>query len=586
MGGLNDSRLVFEDGDVVIHTSHEPSGIFLVHKEVLISGSPYFRNLLSELWGTTPHVVDTGTTPVFELDLQMDCQSGFALPIVRKQGHDLLDPSESVESDKDVDELVLWPEQPQTPKSVAGTYLTRSAKLWPHSKVYASLRKPMDQHVTELKRKLLDRDTRWYFHAQEHRFPKHEHALSYVRAIWRCIIRLLYGKDRFLEPQGKKSPAKQVMFLANLYAYAELLDLDNTIMTRLRNAVRSVPSIWILVSKKPDIFIDLANAMEMPDLYTDAMKHWISWQVSPHQYRRWHSVGGEGTFRLLAHAAIKHQSALMELSRSIVNFTLYSIHHLGIYSYATSIPLLPCKMFPRGYSDGDRTEIDYYLAAVKDLFVTGLIPVATSLHLELYRNMSPWDSTSNMTSAQVLRALMILGTEPLENQGRKAIISFFNLRRYANLKQLRLDKLTYLVGLTLKEYKDLLEDSPAFCPESKYHNRHGAMWLCRCPGEVQPKYPTSACLCIVNLHEVFARGLGAIDPQPWPFNQDVSQDNECAEFAQTQTKPATFAYLQSVGLGSKFSYLNRARQGSPELLSADDLAIDADGCNLDIMYDG
>jgi hypothetical protein len=83
MTASNDRRLVFEGGDIVFYTSHKPSGIFVVHRDVLASASPYFRSLLSELWGRKPQVARSGTAPVFEMDLQLDCQEGFALPVLR-----------------------------------------------------------------------------------------------------------------------------------------------------------------------------------------------------------------------------------------------------------------------------------------------------------------------------------------------------------------------------------------------------------------------------------------------------------------------------------------------------------------------
>ena len=40
----------YEDGDVIIQVSQHPSGIFLVHSDVLSEGSEYFRALLSHGW--------------------------------------------------------------------------------------------------------------------------------------------------------------------------------------------------------------------------------------------------------------------------------------------------------------------------------------------------------------------------------------------------------------------------------------------------------------------------------------------------------------------------------------------------------
>jgi hypothetical protein len=75
--------LVFEGGDVIFHTSDQRSGVFVLHKHVLAAESPYFRAMLSEEWGRTARVGPAGTLPVFEMDLRLDLQEGFALRVLR-----------------------------------------------------------------------------------------------------------------------------------------------------------------------------------------------------------------------------------------------------------------------------------------------------------------------------------------------------------------------------------------------------------------------------------------------------------------------------------------------------------------------
>ena len=85
--GETASLLVFEDGDVIFHTSAHPSGIFVLHKDILVSKSGYFRGILSDDWGKTAKIRMPGTVPAYELDLQLDCELGFALPVPRVSEH-------------------------------------------------------------------------------------------------------------------------------------------------------------------------------------------------------------------------------------------------------------------------------------------------------------------------------------------------------------------------------------------------------------------------------------------------------------------------------------------------------------------
>ena len=85
----NHDTLICEGGDVIIRTSDKPSGIFVVHKDVLTSKSSYLAGLLSDKWTTLTEIVDgEGYSPPgkFEVDLYFDHDTHLALltPEVRK----------------------------------------------------------------------------------------------------------------------------------------------------------------------------------------------------------------------------------------------------------------------------------------------------------------------------------------------------------------------------------------------------------------------------------------------------------------------------------------------------------------------
>jgi hypothetical protein len=78
-----DFRLAFEGGDVIFHTSQRPSGIFVLHKSVLEAKLPYFRSILSPSWGRKSEVLAPGGPSVYQLDLELDTDTGFGLPRIR-----------------------------------------------------------------------------------------------------------------------------------------------------------------------------------------------------------------------------------------------------------------------------------------------------------------------------------------------------------------------------------------------------------------------------------------------------------------------------------------------------------------------
>lgn len=81
-----DPLLAFEGGDVVFHTSKRPFGIFVLHKSTLVAKSRYFHGLLSQEWGSKARPIKPGCLPVYELDLEFDRETGFALPVIRVSG--------------------------------------------------------------------------------------------------------------------------------------------------------------------------------------------------------------------------------------------------------------------------------------------------------------------------------------------------------------------------------------------------------------------------------------------------------------------------------------------------------------------
>ena len=77
---------VFEGGDVISRTSTKPSGIFVVHKDVLSSCSEYFSALFSQRWEQRPHCTlrgdlggDEAKMHVYEFDLYFDMETKLSL---------------------------------------------------------------------------------------------------------------------------------------------------------------------------------------------------------------------------------------------------------------------------------------------------------------------------------------------------------------------------------------------------------------------------------------------------------------------------------------------------------------------------
>lgn len=73
---------VHRDGNVIIRTSDQPSGTFLIRQDVLAARSLCFASFFSPIWGAQRGQATTGEgvgLQVYELDLYFDHETGFAL---------------------------------------------------------------------------------------------------------------------------------------------------------------------------------------------------------------------------------------------------------------------------------------------------------------------------------------------------------------------------------------------------------------------------------------------------------------------------------------------------------------------------
>jgi hypothetical protein len=72
----------YEGGDVMIQTSHDPSGLMLVHSHVLSEGSEYFRAMFAGCGWTksrTVRAADGGARKVWRLEMFFDRETALCL---------------------------------------------------------------------------------------------------------------------------------------------------------------------------------------------------------------------------------------------------------------------------------------------------------------------------------------------------------------------------------------------------------------------------------------------------------------------------------------------------------------------------
>jgi hypothetical protein len=611
--------LVFQGGDVVLHTSKNPSGIFVLHKDILMARSPYFCGMLSEEWGKRPEARSTGSLPVFEMDLRLDCEHGYALPVLRVSDPVLIRVSNSpfqnqhFESSHLCDgpstsnpsnETVFWYDilQGTTSTQPNGQSVSQVAPQVSHqrSKLYNSLHKPIEHHVNDLTRILKLENIRssdWWGQREPHRL-NHSNTLGYVRAIWKCLIRLMYGEGQVLIPSKKISCPKQVVFIANLYAYAELLGFDDDILGRIRNGLEDIRGIWTTVSQAPDIFIDLAYYMDMPDMYMDAMKHWISRHPKTDQLRKWLSPGSEDKLRLMTAGILDHNLAVAKLSREVIDQTVRTMPSYLPNPYEISmIEAMPPWAFFPGAFKGSSTVTTEYRAVVNDILVKDLILLMASINATgeytdatgEYIDPIRWGMPAGqqpkwtyLSPVEALRGIAELAGDPFSDKGSKAIAKFFNLKEIVEKdSHLSLEQLTGVFGMRLTEYDGVFERLYGLSPNVEHRCHEGRWRGSTCLACAYPKHSLPNFLYMIDVYSLCD---DEDEPRPWPLNLDTTEDEGEQELDVPLMEPASFRYLQAIGLGPQFAHLEDSDQKGSNSRADGDLASGVDDYNLDFLF--
>ena len=79
---VSSQGLVLEGGDVIIRTSEHVSGIFVVHKDVLVKHSPVLAAILSQRWNkprSVPKNASGESLEIYELDRYFDRETKLCL---------------------------------------------------------------------------------------------------------------------------------------------------------------------------------------------------------------------------------------------------------------------------------------------------------------------------------------------------------------------------------------------------------------------------------------------------------------------------------------------------------------------------
>lgn len=464
----------------------------------------------------------------------------------------------------------------------------------------------------------LEEAFRWRHRQREH-YSYYE-TMNYLRAIWICLIRLVYGQECLVQYPGKVSSMKRVFFILNVYAYAELLCLDDEILRCIKQSLEEDTGIWKLIAESPTYFIDLAYRLELPDMYLDAVKHLTSPDAGlgpPKSFvptlaglrdREVPEADSEKLLLLMA-ARLKYEDEKATIVEELMEFTCNGIYDLktsyteiqtpGCRIFGCSMP--KCTLVTLHDYESKADQFRPYLIAVRGLFMDNLAPKLSSLGS---RRCFDFLSLRGVSVAEILRVLIGLAADSLEDRIRKEAIRVLQLKALAKQHALKLNTLTHLVLMVLHRYKNILQRTNAFSPRIEHEcSPAGTRGWYICAACARPKHQLPWQIFVVDP----ASTCDSFAVVPWPLsindgNEGVWEDSEQEEAGQLQeeqvaeatmsvpgaekTQPATFAHLKAIGLSEQFSHLEF--QAGPDYIAVEtteSAVLGGDPYDLDLVFE-
>lgn len=315
----------------------------------------------------------------------------------------------------------------------------------------------------------------------------------------------------------------------------------------------TMPEIWKHVSECHCGFFNLAYHLRLPRLYLDAAKENVSKPYSSLFAPDWfgrrthqtHVTGNDEKYALLLAGELSHAEQIEVLRRTVLKTALFSPDP-DFLSISTKSTL--------GWS------LLRYHAAIAQIFRTELLPML----------VAPLDSCRmfHRTFKTWIEALHWLRGIAGERYKLGA------LRKELHL-HLDIDNLEYCVHWALQCYKRRVGLPPLGAASSRrcsYVGRESRDCLTTTLEAEERVYPRAFCRNYFPAEYQDVRFLASFDPsqlfrdrevRPWPLNREARERAEVVAPERIEVLPASYAYLESIGLGSVFAQFAGKKSDGP-----------------------
>lgn len=373
-------------------------------------------------------------------------------------------------------------------------------------------------------------------HADDMLGPSHIAVIKHAQSIWMAIINLAYGRE--LRSARHATWRDTICFVGNLLTHAQYLGTNETVMNGVGRYLLAQPRLWEEVSSRPEIFFHLAWHLRIPHLYLDAAKHLIGQNVGP-RYLDGSAARGFHT----------------------PNPQYYNMEMMALITAGTSMLYDELLWVRRGV--GFHSTLIGFDGEVKDQ----MLAEGSQILLNKYGNDVLYTAVAKQLLSTIHDAVVLEtagGDREGEHQGFFGGLHWLNRSLIGNTTE-GMNSWKNMALQTAQKHTldpDLLWDWMALAL------RAVGKCLLASPLLQHPDH-----VCILGVHPCqkcnrsrveSKRYFAWLDPnevlkgmpeRPWPLDEDLSETSILPEALERAATPASYEWLQRIGLGGAFKHL-------------------------------
>ena len=372
----------------------------------------------------------------------------------------------------------------------------------------------------------------------------------------------MYGHRPAFNP---KAPVPNlVLFVANLVVYADYLMLDDKVRSLLQHSIEDIPGIWESVKDNPQAYLHFGYSIRVPNLYLDAARHLMG--TTP-----------VGCFQAgIPNYALLNPNVIPPFNQEMLTLLQTGSHLLKGEVVKLAQQLMAMVTIRKSedrhsYSPGplnidemrfDGKRSEEVASAIASLLAPHVLDVAHALLLDRLYVYNRWElSGPGQAATKKLRDLQ----KWLSEQSNAELESRFELKKFAAKSGFYVPKLREDLKRCMDAVLSCVQHSKLYgFPNhfygmniaQKQHPLRGPEHSALCSRCFRARAESDDYFSYFNTIHFWPIWL----EKPWPLSKYEApcphgNHNSFEEIEQIETTPATFEWLEKIGVGDRFGHV-------------------------------